>query len=54
MWQKKTEVIPLVADGLGTVKKGLVENIKKVSKIYCARDPKDLHAGIRTNPREGA
>ena len=49
MWQKKTEVIPVVVGGLGTVKKGLVENIEKVSKIYCDRDPKDLHAGICRN-----
>ena len=53
MWQMKTEVIPVVAGGLGTVKKGLVENIEKLSKIYCAKDPKDLHAGICTNPQEG-
>ena len=50
MWQKKTEVIPVVVGGLGTVKKGLVENIEKVSMIYCDGDPKDLHAGICTNP----
>ena len=30
MWQMKTEVIPEVAGALGTVKKGMVENIKKV------------------------
>ena len=35
-------------------KEGLVENIEKESKIYCDRDPKDLHAGICTNPQEGA
>ena len=32
MWQKKTKVIPVVVGGLGTVKKGMVENIKKVSE----------------------
>ena len=30
MWQIKTEVIPEVVGALGTVKKGMVENIKKV------------------------
>ena len=30
MWQMKTEVIPEVVGALGTVKKGMVENIKKV------------------------
>ena len=29
-WQMKTEVIPEVVGALGTVKKGMVENIKKV------------------------
>ena len=53
MWQMKTEVIPVVVGGLGTVKKGLVENIEKLSKIYCDKDPKDLHVGICTNPQEG-
>ena len=32
MWQMKTEVIPVVVGALGTVKKGMVENIKKVSE----------------------
>ena len=32
MWQKKTVVIPVVVSALGTVKKGMVENIKKVSE----------------------
>ena len=32
MWQMKTEVIPMVVGALGTVKKGMVENIKKVSE----------------------
>ena len=31
MWQMKTEVIPVVVGALGTVKKRMVENIKKVS-----------------------
>ena len=50
MWQMKTEVIPMVVGALGTVKKGMVENIKKVSESCCDRDSKDLHAGICTNP----
>ena len=32
MWQMKTEEIPVVVGALGTVKKGMVENIKKVSE----------------------
>ena len=31
MWHMKTIVIPVVVGALGTVKKGMVENIKKVS-----------------------
>ena len=31
MWQMKTEVTPVVVGVLGTVKKRMVENIKKVS-----------------------
>ena len=30
MWQVKTEVIPVVVGALGTVKKGMVQNIKKI------------------------
>ena len=30
MWHMKTVVIPVVVGALGTVKKGMVENIKKV------------------------
>ena len=33
MWQMKTIVIPVVVGALGTVKKGMIENIEKVSKI---------------------
>ena len=51
MWHMKTVVIPVVVGALGTVKKGMVENIKKVSeRAYYGRDSKDLHAGICTNP----
>ena len=32
MWQMKTEVIPVVVGALGTVKKGMVECIKKASE----------------------
>ena len=32
MWQMKTKVIPVVVGALGTVKKGMVENIEKVAK----------------------
>ena len=31
-WHMKTVVIPVVVGALGTVKKGMVENIKKVSE----------------------
>ena len=32
MWQMKTEVIPVFVGALGTIKKGMVENIKRVSE----------------------
>ena len=32
MWHMKTIVIPVVVGALGTVKKGMIENIAKVSK----------------------
>ena len=32
MWHMKTVVVPVVVGALGTVKKGMVENIRKVSK----------------------
>ena len=32
MWQMKTVVIPVLVGALGTVKKGMIENIKKVSE----------------------
>ena len=31
-WHMKTIVIPVVVGALGTVKKGMIENIEKVSK----------------------
>ena len=50
----KTIVILLVVDALGTVKKGMIENIKKLSESYYDKDSKDLHAGICANPQKGA
>ena len=48
----KTVLIPVVVGVFGTVKKGMVENIKKAMRVsYCDRDPKDLHAGICANPQ---
>ena len=38
MWHMKTVVIPVVVGALGTVKKGMVENIKKVSERATARE----------------
>ena len=32
MWQMKTEVVPVVVGALGRIKKGMVENIKRVSE----------------------
>ena len=32
MWHMKTEEIPVVVGALGTLKKGMVESIKKVSE----------------------
>ena len=32
MWQMKTEVIPVVFGALGIIKKGMVENTKRVSE----------------------
>ena len=46
-------VIPVVVGVLGTVKKGMVENIKKVSEAVTKRS-KDLHSRNCTNPQEGA
>ena len=56
LWHMKTIVIPVVVGELGTVKKGIVENIRKVyiRESYCDRDLKDLHAGICANPQKGA
>ena len=50
----KTVVIPVVVGALGTVKKGIVENIKKVSERASMTEIQDLHAGICTNPQKGA
>ena len=52
MWHMKTVLIPVVVGVFGTVKKGMVENIKKAMRVsYCDRGPKDLHAGICANPQ---
>ena len=40
MWQMKTEVIPVVVGALGTVKKGMVEYIKKASGKAMLQRPK--------------
>ena len=50
MWHMKIVVIPVVVGALGTVKKGMVENIERVSERASMTDSKDLHAGICTNP----
>lgn len=50
----KTIVTPVVVGVLGTVKKGMVENKKKVSETATVRDLKDLHAGICANPQKCA
>ena len=39
MWHMKTIVIPVVVGALGTVKKGIVENIEKFKRSACW----DLH-----------
>ena len=53
MWHMKTVVIHVVVAALGTVKKGMIENIKKVSERATVTDSKDLHAGICANPQKG-
>ena len=53
MWHMKTVVIPVVVGALGTIKKEIVENIKKVSERATVTDSKDLHAGICANPQKG-
>ena len=41
MWHMKSVVIPVVVGALPTVKRGMVENIKKIIReSYCDRDPK--------------
>ena len=32
MWHMNTEMVPVVVGVLGTIKKGMIENIKKVSE----------------------
>ena len=45
----KIEVIPVVVVALGTIKKGMVENIKRVSKRANVTETHEC-----TNPQEGA
>ena len=47
------EPVSVVVGALGTVMKGMVENIKKVSERATVTEPKHLHARICTNPKEG-
>ena len=52
MWHMKIVLISVVVGVFGTVKKEMVENIKKaIRESYCDRDPKDVHAGICANPQ---
>ena len=44
MWHMKTVVIPVVVGALGTEKRRIVEDIKKVSEAH----------GICANPQKGA
>ena len=46
MWHMKTVVIPVVVGALGTVKKEMVENIKKLSERATDRDPKICMLGF--------
>ena len=52
----KTEVIPVVVGALGTIKKGMVENIERVSEGANVTETQkiSMHAGICTNSQEGA
>ena len=50
MWHMKTVVIPVVIGALGTVKKGMVENIKKVSERATMTEIQK----ICMNPQKGA
>ena len=55
MWQMKTEVIPVVVGAFGTCKEGdRGKHQESIRESYRDKDPKDLLAGICTNPQEGA
>ena len=55
MWQMKTEVIPVVFECAWYSKGGDGgKHQESIRESYCDRDPKDLLAGICTNPQEGA
>ena len=45
MWRLKTEVIPVViiVGALGTVKKGMIENIKKVSETATVTETQKIY-----------
>ena len=49
----KTVVIPVVVGGLGTVKKGMVENIKKVSERANMTEIQKI-CMLGSNPQKGA
>ena len=42
MWQTKSEVIPVVVGALGKIKKGMVENIKRVSTRATATETQKI------------
>ena len=46
-----TEVIPAVVGALGTIKKGMVENMKKVSESATVTETQKTR--MCTNPQEG-
>ena len=50
MWHMRTEVIPVVVGTLGTIKKGMIGNIKRVSERATATETQN----ICTNPKEDA
>ena len=42
MWHRKTIVFPVIVGVLGTVKKGMVENIKKVSEAATVTEIQEI------------
>ena len=53
MWHMKTVVIPVVVGALGTVKKGMVKNIKKVSERATMTEIQKI-CMLGSNPQKGA